>query len=200
MHLETKEGGKQTKSCREGEVAEAGGSHGGTPRGGHEVETRGLLLMLTEVMMIGGGACGLRPLAQRAMGDVGRSGRWGFPAGIRGARVASAVKGDHFVFLDESLTDGAFVAGGMATQPAEEARPAEEVPAEGHNGVLRELEADVAIKAAGRRWLRPAAAAVVLVAEACPIGLSRCLACLRHSRPGRTEKEKGKDGGDSGEE
>ena len=59
--------------------------------------------------------------------------------------LAAAVERDELVLLDDSLADGALGGVRVDVQPLVEARPAEEVPAERHNGLLRQLEAAPAI-------------------------------------------------------
>lgn len=86
-----------------------------------------------------------RPLSSRTVGNFS-------PRDVLRPRVdavlATAIERDELVLLDDSLAHGALRRVRVDVQPLVKARPAEEVPAERHDGLLRQLEAYVALKAA----------------------------------------------------
>lgn len=74
-----------------------------------------------------------RPLPGRPAGDLDAGHRPG--AGIGGG-LAAAVEGDELLLLEAGLADGALAGVRVDVEPLVEARPAEEVAAEGDDGVL----------------------------------------------------------------
>jgi len=95
-----------------------------------------------------------RPLPGRPAGDL-HAGHG--PRPWSGGGATTAVEGDELPLLDDGLADGALLGVRVDVEPLVEAGPAEEVAAEGDHGVLRQVQADVALEAA--RVLAAAASA-----------------------------------------
>jgi hypothetical protein len=88
--------------------------------------------------------CGGRPLPGRPAGDLDAGHR---PRPWSGWGATTAVQRDELALLDDGLADGALLGVRVDVEPLVEAGPAEEVAAEGDHGVLRQVEADVALEA-----------------------------------------------------
>ena len=98
-----------------------------------------------------------RPLPGRPAGDL-HAGHG--PRPWSGGGATTAVEGDELPLLDDGLADGALLGVRVDVEPLVEAGPAEEVAAEGDHGVLRQVQADVALEAA--RVLAAAASAAAV--------------------------------------
>lgn len=97
--------------------------------------------MIGMVRLRGGG----RPLPSRPAGDLNT--RHG-PRPWSGGGATTAVEGDELPFLDDGLADRTLLRVRVDMEPLVEAGPAEEVATEGDHGVLRQVQADVALEAA----------------------------------------------------
>ena len=105
--------------------------------------------MVVVVRLRGGGG----PLTGRPARDFHTGHR---PCTGCGGVAATAVEGDELPLLNEGLADGALLGVRVDVEPLVEAGPAEEVAAESDHGILRQVQADVALEAA--RVLAAAAA------------------------------------------
>jgi len=110
--------------------------------------------MVVVVRLRGGGG----PLTGRPARDFHTGHR---PCTGCGGVAATAVEGDELPLLNEGLADGALLGVRVDVEPLVEAGPAEEVAAESDHGILRQVQADVALEAA--RVLAAAAATAAAV-------------------------------------
>jgi hypothetical protein len=141
--------------------------------------------MVVVVSLRGGG----RPLPGRPAGDLDAGHG---PRPWSGGGATAAVEGDELPLLDDGLADGALLGVRVDVEPLVEAGPAEEVAAEGDHGVLRQVQADVALEAA--RVLAAAASAVAIGPRHRLAGAARHAAGIRsagwgdHSRTIRRQE------------
>lgn len=128
MNLEAQQWEKPPNGRRESVVPPATAGHRGA---GAAHEPRVVVRQMVVVMIRLGSR--RRPLPGRPAGDLDAGHRPG--AGIGGG-LAAAVEGDELLLLEAGLADGALAGVRVDVEPLVEARPAEEVAAEGDDGVL----------------------------------------------------------------
>uniref|UniRef100_J3L4F1 Uncharacterized protein n=1 Tax=Oryza brachyantha TaxID=4533 RepID=J3L4F1_ORYBR len=149
MHLEAQQREKAPNGRRESVVPPATAGH----RGAAAHDPR---VVVGEMVVVIRLRSSRRPLPGRPAGDLDAGHR---PGSRIGGGLATAIERDKLLLLEDGLADGALMGVRVDMEPLVEARPAEEVAAEGDDGVLGQLQADVALEAT--RILAAAAAAAI---------------------------------------